>query len=42
VPLYVVYNSKPGASEPVILPQILTAGVVEEAFADTPSHAAAP
>jgi thiol:disulfide interchange protein/DsbC/DsbD-like thiol-disulfide interchange protein len=42
VPLYVVYNSKPGASEPVILPQILTAGVVQKAFAETPSHAAAP
>ena len=42
VPLYVVYNSKPGASEPVILPQILTAGVVQQAFADTPSRAAAP
>ena len=33
VPLYVVYNSKPG-SEPIVLPQILTAGVVESAFAD--------
>jgi thiol:disulfide interchange protein/DsbC/DsbD-like thiol-disulfide interchange protein len=42
VPLYVVYNSKPGASEPVILPQILTAGVVQATFADTPSRAAAP
>jgi thiol:disulfide interchange protein len=42
VPLYVVYNSKPGSSEPVILPQILTAGVVQEAFADAPSHAPAP
>jgi thiol:disulfide interchange protein len=35
VPLYVVYNSKPGA-EPLILPQILTAGVVQDAFADPP------
>ncbi len=35
VPLYVVYNGKPGATEPVVLPQILTAGVVESAFADT-------
>jgi thiol:disulfide interchange protein len=33
VPLYVVYNSKPG-SEPIVLPQILTASVVESAFAD--------
>ncbi|HEX3602942.1 MAG TPA: thioredoxin family protein [Steroidobacteraceae bacterium] len=37
VPLYVVYNSKPGASEPLVLPQILTAGVVQSAFADTPA-----
>src|ERR1700678_3610564 len=41
VPLYVVYNSKPGASDPVTLPQILPAGVVQAAFADTPSRAAA-
>ena len=39
VPLYVVYNAKPGASEPVVLPQLLTASVVQQAFADTPSHA---
>jgi thiol:disulfide interchange protein DsbD len=39
VPLYVVYNSKPGSSEPVVLPQLLTPGVVQSAFADTPSHA---
>jgi thiol:disulfide interchange protein/DsbC/DsbD-like thiol-disulfide interchange protein len=38
VPLYVVYNSKPGSSEPVVLPQLLTANVVQQAFADTPSH----
>jgi thiol:disulfide interchange protein/DsbC/DsbD-like thiol-disulfide interchange protein len=37
VPLYVVYNGKPGATEPVVLPQILTAGVVQSAFADTPA-----
>ncbi len=37
VPLYVVYNSKPGVAEPVVLPQILTAGVVQSAFADTPA-----
>jgi thiol:disulfide interchange protein len=41
VPLYVVYNSTPG-SEPVILPQLLTANVVQSAFAGTPSHAPAP
>ena len=34
VPLYVVYNAKPG-SAPLVLPQILTAGVVQNAFADT-------
>jgi thiol:disulfide interchange protein len=37
VPLYVVYNSKPGSTEPVILPQLLTASAVQSAFADTPS-----
>jgi thiol:disulfide interchange protein/DsbC/DsbD-like thiol-disulfide interchange protein len=36
VPLYVVYNSKPGSTEPLVLPQLLTAGVVQSAFADTP------
>jgi thiol:disulfide interchange protein DsbD len=40
VPLYVVYNSKPGSTEPKILPQLLTASVVQNAFADAPSHAA--
>jgi thiol:disulfide interchange protein/DsbC/DsbD-like thiol-disulfide interchange protein len=42
VPLYVVYNSKPGSSEPVILPQLLTPSVVQGAFADTPSHDSVP
>jgi thiol:disulfide interchange protein len=37
VPLYVVYNGKPGSTEPLILPQLLTAGVVQSAFADTPA-----
>jgi thiol:disulfide interchange protein DsbD len=37
VPLYVVYNSKPGSSDPVVLPQILTAGVVKSAFGDAPA-----
>jgi thiol:disulfide interchange protein/DsbC/DsbD-like thiol-disulfide interchange protein len=36
VPLYVVYNSKRGSTEPLVLPQILTAGVVQSAFADAP------
>jgi thiol:disulfide interchange protein DsbD len=34
VPLYVVYNAKPGSSAPLVLPQILTAGVVQNAFTD--------
>jgi thiol:disulfide interchange protein DsbD len=41
VPLYVVYNSRPGSSEPVILPQLLTAAIVQGAFADTPTATAA-
>ncbi|MEP6548004.1 MAG: protein-disulfide reductase DsbD domain-containing protein [Gammaproteobacteria bacterium] len=42
VPLYVVYNARPGSSTPVVLPQLLTANVVQSAFADTPSDPAAP
>ncbi len=42
VPLYVVYNSKPGSTEPVILPQLLTASVVQSAFADTPTRGSTP
>ena len=42
VPLYVVYNGKPGSSEPVVLPQLLTASVVRNAFADAPDRAQAP
>jgi thiol:disulfide interchange protein DsbD len=38
VPLYVVYNSKPGSTEPVVLPQLLTANIVQSAFADVPGH----
>jgi thiol:disulfide interchange protein len=38
VPLYVVYNSKPGSTEPLVLPQLLTAGVVQSAFADAPAN----
>jgi thiol:disulfide interchange protein DsbD len=41
VPLYVVYNSSPGA-EPVILPQLLTAGVVQAAFSGASSSSVAP
>ena len=32
VPLYVVYNSQPGSGDPLVLPQLLTAGVVHDAF----------
>jgi thiol:disulfide interchange protein DsbD len=42
VPLYVVYNSKPGSSATVVLPQLLTPGVVQSAFADTPYRTATP
>ena len=42
VPLYVAYNSKPGSSEPVILPQLLTPGIVQSAFADAPGRDSAP
>jgi len=36
VPLYVIYNSTRGSSEPKVLPQLLTAGIVHDAFADLP------
>jgi thiol:disulfide interchange protein/DsbC/DsbD-like thiol-disulfide interchange protein len=42
VPLYVVYNGKPGSSEPVVLPQILTASIVQDAFAAVPNRDSAP
>jgi thiol:disulfide interchange protein DsbD len=42
VPLYVVYNSTPGSSTPVVLPQLLTAGVVQSAFAATPRRTVTP
>jgi len=35
VPLYVVYNAKPGSSEPLVLPQLLTAAIVHDAFVDS-------
>jgi thiol:disulfide interchange protein len=38
VPLYVVYNSKPGSTAPVVLPQLLSAGVVASAFAALPDR----
>jgi thiol:disulfide interchange protein DsbD len=34
VPLYLVYNARPGAAEPVVLPQLLTPSLVQSAFAD--------
>ena len=37
VPLYVVYNAKPGSKEPQVLPQLLTANVVREAFTSLPN-----
>jgi thiol:disulfide interchange protein/DsbC/DsbD-like thiol-disulfide interchange protein len=40
VPLYVVYNSKPGSAE-LVLPQLLTASIVQSAFADTPGSSPA-
>jgi thiol:disulfide interchange protein DsbD len=42
VPLYVVYNGKPGSSEPVVLPQLLTASVVRDAFAGAADRAPSP
>jgi thiol:disulfide interchange protein len=38
VPLYVVYNSKPGSTAPVVLPQLLTASIVQSAFAGLPDR----
>jgi thiol:disulfide interchange protein DsbD len=38
VPLYVAYNSKPGSSAPVVLPQLLTAGIVQQVFAGLPDR----
>jgi thiol:disulfide interchange protein/DsbC/DsbD-like thiol-disulfide interchange protein len=38
VPLYIVYNAKPGSPEPVVLPQLLTAKIVENAFAELPNR----
>ncbi len=37
VPLYVVYNAKPGDNTPIVLPQLLTASIVEETFAALPN-----
>jgi thiol:disulfide interchange protein DsbD len=36
VPLYLVYNARPGSAEPIVLPQLLTPSLVQSAFADAP------
>ena len=38
VPLYLVYNSKPGSAQPLVLPQLLTPNIVREAFAGLPDR----
>ena len=38
VPLYLAYNSLNGAAPPVVLPQLLTAGVVRDAFSNLPNR----
>ena len=38
VPLYVVYNADPGAHEPLVLPQLLTAQLVRDTFAKLPDR----
>ncbi|MDP9065141.1 MAG: thioredoxin family protein, partial [Pseudomonadota bacterium] len=35
VPLYLVYRAGSGGSEPLVLPQLLTAAIVHDAFADS-------
>jgi len=38
VPLYLAYNSAAGATKPIVLPQLLTAGVVRDAFSNLPNR----
>jgi len=38
VPLYVVYNATPGSAQPIVLPQLLTANIVHDAFKDLPDR----
>jgi thiol:disulfide interchange protein len=38
VPLYVIYNAKVGSVEPMVLPQLLTPGIVRDAFAALPNR----
>ncbi len=33
-----VYNAKSGSTEPLLLPQLLTAGVVHDAFTNLPNR----
>jgi thiol:disulfide interchange protein DsbD len=41
VPLYVVYNAKPGQAAPIVLPQLLTPSLVADTFAALPERAGA-
>ena len=38
VPLYLAYNSNSGGAAPVVLPQLLTATVVRDAFSNSPNR----
>ena len=38
VPLYVVYNARPGSADPVVLPQLLSAGIVRDALISLPDR----
>lgn len=38
VPLYVLYNARPKALEPLVLPQLLTADLVRDSFAQLPDR----
>jgi thiol:disulfide interchange protein len=38
VPLYLAYNPSGGSKDPVVLPQLLTAGVVRDAFSNLPNR----
>jgi thiol:disulfide interchange protein len=38
VPLYLAYNSTDGSAPPVVLPQLLTAGTVRDAFSNLPNR----
>ena len=38
VPLYLVYNPTPGSERARVLPQLLTASIVHDAFANLPDH----